>query len=99
MSALTWQGQGKVSVDNMPDPKLEKPDDNIIKVTTTAICGSDLHLYDGYVPMMKEGDIIGYEPMVIIEKVGSWFFDQTMYSLCDISNPKPKNAIDILTRI
>ena len=65
MKALTWHGQGDVRVDNVPDPKIEDPGDVVIKVTSTAICGSDLHLFDGFVPMMKEGDIIGHEPMGI----------------------------------
>ncbi|MEP0546806.1 MAG: zinc-dependent alcohol dehydrogenase [Rhodothermales bacterium] len=114
MKALTWHGQGDVRIDNVPDPKIEDPGDVVIKVTSTAICGSDLHLFDGFVPMMKEGDIIGHEPMGIVEEVGKgvtklkkgdrvvvpftiscghcWFCDQTMYSLCDNSNPKPENA-------
>ncbi len=71
MRALTWHGQGDVRVDNVPDPKLQDPGDVIIKVTSTAICGSDLHILDGFVPMMKEGDIIGHEPMGIVEEVGS----------------------------
>ena len=71
MKAVTWHGQGDVRVDNVPDPKIEAPTDAIIRVTSTAICGSDLHLFDGFVPMMQEGDIIGHEPMGIVEEVGS----------------------------
>jgi threonine dehydrogenase-like Zn-dependent dehydrogenase len=71
MKALVWHGKGDVRVDNVPDPKIEDPRDVIIKVTSTAICGSDLHLYDGYVPTMGKGDILGHEPMGIIEETGS----------------------------
>lgn len=71
MKALTWHGQGDVRVDTHPDPVLQDPRDAIVRITSTAICGSDLHLYDGFVPMMKEGDIIGHEPMGIVEEVGT----------------------------
>lgn len=71
MKALCWHGKGKVQVDNVPDPKIEDPGDAIIKITASAICGSDLHLFNGFLPTMKEGDIIGYEPMGIVEEVGS----------------------------
>ena len=114
MKALTWHGQGDVRVDTHPDPEIQDPTDVVIRVTSTAICGSDLHLFDGFVPMMKSGDIIGHEPMGVVEEVGSsvtklkkgdrvvvpftiscghcWFCDQTLYSLCDNTNPKPENA-------
>ena len=69
MKALCWQGTKKVSVENVPDPVIENPRDVIIKVTATAICGSDLHLYLGHIPEMKDGDILGHEFMgTIIEK-------------------------------
>ena len=71
MKALTWQGTGKVSIETVPDPTIVDPTDAIIRVTATCICGSDLHLYDGYMPTMKEGDVIGHEPMGIVEEVGS----------------------------
>ncbi len=71
MRALTYHGQGDVRVDTHPDPRIQDPTDAIIRVTSTAICGSDLHLYDGYIAMMKAGDIIGHEPMGIVEEVGS----------------------------
>ena len=71
MRALTYHGQGDVRVDTHPDPRIELPTDAIIRITSTAICGSDLHLYDGYIAMMKAGDIIGHEPMGIVEEVGS----------------------------
>jgi threonine dehydrogenase-like Zn-dependent dehydrogenase len=71
MRALVWHGKGDVRVDNVPDPKIEDPRDVIVKITSTAICGSDLHLYDGYVPTMEKGDILGHESMGIVEEVAS----------------------------
>ena len=71
MRALTYHGQSDVRVDTHPDPVIELPTDAIIRVTSTAICGSDLHLFDGFVPMMKPGDIIGHEPMGIVVETGS----------------------------
>ncbi|MDB4948961.1 MAG: fdm 4 [Gemmatimonadetes bacterium] len=71
MKALVWHGTNDVRIDTVPDPELVDPTDVIIKVTATAICGSDLHLLDGYMPTMKEGDILGHEPMGIVEEVGS----------------------------
>ncbi|MDB5390004.1 MAG: fdh2 [Planctomycetaceae bacterium] len=70
MNALCWHGTGDVRVDNVPDPKIVDPDDAIIRITSTAICGSDLHLYDGYVPTMQEGDVLGHEPMGEVVEVG-----------------------------
>jgi len=71
MKAVAWQGTGKVKVVKVPDPKLHLPENLIIKVTSTAICGSDLHLYDGYLnPMMKKGDILGHETMGEVVEVG-----------------------------
>ncbi|MET0377044.1 MAG: zinc-dependent alcohol dehydrogenase [Rhizorhabdus sp.] len=63
MRALTWHGKHDVRVDTVPDPEIFNPRDAIIKITSTAICGSDLHLYDGYIPTMKAGDILGHEFM------------------------------------
>ncbi len=71
MKALCWQGKNKVSVENVPDPKILNPRDAIIKITSTAICGSDLHLYDGYIPTMEKGDILGHENMGEVVEVGS----------------------------
>ncbi|MDJ0392932.1 zinc-dependent alcohol dehydrogenase [Rhodococcus sp. G-MC3] len=71
MRAVTWQGKRKVSVDTVPDPVIQEPTDAIIKVTTTNICGSDLHLYEVLGAFMDEGDILGHEPMGIVEEVGS----------------------------
>ncbi len=71
MKALCWHGKTDVRVDTVPDPKIENPRDAIIKVTATAICGSDLHLYDGYMPTMESGDILGHEFMGEIVELGS----------------------------
>jgi threonine dehydrogenase-like Zn-dependent dehydrogenase len=71
MKAVCWHGTGDVRVDTVADPEILDPRDIIIQVTTTAICGSDLHLYDGLMPSMNEGDIIGHEPMGIVVEVGS----------------------------
>jgi len=70
MKALVWCGKHKVSVETVPDPTIINPRDAIIRVTTTCICGSDLHLYDGFMPTMKAGDILGHEFMGIVEEVG-----------------------------
>jgi threonine dehydrogenase-like Zn-dependent dehydrogenase len=71
MKAVTWQGRRKVSVEEVPDPVIEQPTDAIIKVTSSAICGSDLHLYEVMAPFMEKGDILGHEPMGIVQEVGS----------------------------
>ena len=71
MRALCWHGKEDVRVDTVPDSKIEDPRDVVIRVTSTAICGSDLHLYDGYMPTMEPGDILGHEPMGIVVEVGS----------------------------
>lgn len=71
MRAVTWQGRRNVSVEEVPDPKIQYPTDAIIRITSTAICGSDLHLYEVLTPFMTEGDIIGHEPMGIVEEVGA----------------------------
>ena len=70
MKALCWHGKGKVSVDNVPDPAIQDDGDIIIRITATAICGSDLHLFDGYQPTMEDGDILGHEPMGEVVEVG-----------------------------
>jgi threonine dehydrogenase-like Zn-dependent dehydrogenase len=70
MRALTWHGKHDVRVDTVPDPKIVNPRDAIIRVTSTAICGSDLHLYDGYIPTMQAGDILGHEFMGEVVDVG-----------------------------
>jgi len=71
MRALTWHGTGDVRVDTHPDPEIINPRDIILKVTSTAICGSDLHLYDGVIPGMKSGDIMGHEFMGEVVEVGA----------------------------
>src|SRR5438105_8767201 len=70
MKAVCWCGTTKVRVETVPDPKILNPHDAIIKITTTAICGSDLHLYDGYIPTMQKGDILGHEFMGEVVEVG-----------------------------
>ena len=71
MRAVTWHGKRDVRVDDVPDPTIEKPTDAIVKITSSAICGSDLHLYEVLAPFLDEGDILGHEPMGIVEEVGS----------------------------
>ncbi|MBD8064348.1 glutathione-dependent formaldehyde dehydrogenase [Devosia sp. PTR5] len=71
MRALTWHGTNDVRVDTHPDPEIINPRDAILKVTSTAICGSDLHLYDGVIPGMASGDILGHEFMGEVVEVGS----------------------------
>ncbi len=71
MKAVTWQGPKDMRVEEVPDPTIEKPTDAIIRVTTTGLCGSDLHLYDPLGPFMTAGDIVGHEPMGIVEEIGS----------------------------
>ena len=63
MRAVCWEGKEKIQVETVPDPAILNPRDAIIKVTTTAICGSDLHIYDGYIPTMEKGDVLGHEFM------------------------------------
>ena len=71
MRALCWHGKYDVSVDKVPDPVIKDPRDAIVKITSTAICGSDLHLFDGYMKTMEDGDILGHEPMGEVVEVGS----------------------------
>jgi threonine dehydrogenase-like Zn-dependent dehydrogenase len=82
MRALCWFGKGNVQMETVPDPKILNPSDVIVRVTTTAICGSDLHLYGGYVPMMEEGDILGHEFMGEVVEVGR-----------EVSNLKPGDRV------
>ena len=70
MKALTYQGVKDVKVKEVNDPKIEKPDDVVIKVTSTAICGSDLHLIHGLIPNMPKDYILGHETMGIVEEIG-----------------------------
>ncbi|MGB9281316.1 MAG: zinc-dependent alcohol dehydrogenase [Pseudonocardiaceae bacterium] len=70
MKAVTWHGKRDIRIDTVPDPKIEDPTDAIVRITTTGICGSDLHLYEVLGPFLTEGDILGHEPMGIVEEVG-----------------------------
>lgn len=114
MKALVWHGKEDVRFETVPDPKIQAPGDAIVRITSTAICGSDLHLYDGLMPPMESGDILGHEPMGVVEEVGPgvtklkkgdrvvvpftiscgkcWFCEQTLFSLCDNTNPNHKQA-------
>ena len=71
MKAVTWHGKRDVRVDTVPDPSIQHPTDAIVRITSTGICGSDLHLYEVLGPFMGEGDILGHEPMGIVEEVGA----------------------------
>ncbi len=71
MKAVTWQGVHDMRVVDVPDPTIEEPTDAIIKITSTGLCGSDLHLYETLAPFMEAGDVVGHEPMGIVEEVGS----------------------------
>ena len=71
MKAVCWQDAKKVGVETVPDPQILNPRDAIVKITTTAICGSDLHLYDGFIPTMEQGDILGHEFMGEVVELGS----------------------------
>ncbi|MFD9483036.1 alcohol dehydrogenase catalytic domain-containing protein [Streptomyces sp. NPDC059991] len=70
MRALTWQGRRDVRVETVPDPRIEEPDDIVVRVTSTGICGSDLHLYELFGPYLDPGDILGHEAMGVVEEVG-----------------------------
>ena len=69
--ALTWQGRERVRVEDVPDPRLEEPTDAVVRITSTAICGSDLHLFSVLGPFLEPGDVLGHEPMGVVEEVGS----------------------------
>lgn len=75
MKATCWMGKKKVSVENVPDPRILSPRDVILRVTSTAICGSDLHLYNGFIPTMERGDIVGHEFMGEVVEVGRGIHD------------------------
>src|SRR5205085_3980403 len=70
MKATCWHGKHDVRIDNVPDPGIQDPRDVILRVTSTAICGSDLHIYDGYIPTMQKGDVLGHEFMGKVVEVG-----------------------------
>ena len=71
MRAVTWQGQRDVRVEDVPDPTIEQPTDAIVRITSSGLCGSDLHLYEVMTPYMTPGDVLGHEPMGVVEAVGS----------------------------
>jgi threonine dehydrogenase-like Zn-dependent dehydrogenase len=71
MKAVTWQGKRDVRVEDVPDPRIEQPTDAVIRITSSGLCGSDLHLYEVLTPFMTPGDILGHEPMGIVEEVGA----------------------------
>jgi len=71
VKALVWHGKRDVRVDSVPDPTIQEPTDVIVRITSTGLCGSDLHLYEVLGPFLDEGDILGHEPMGIVEEVGS----------------------------
>src|SRR3954453_689863 len=78
MRALTWHGKRDVRVDTVPDPTIQDPTDVIVEVTSTGICGSDLHLYELFGPFLGEGDILGHEPMGVVAEVGSGVTELTV---------------------
>lgn len=114
MKANCWYGKHDMRVENVPDPQILNPRDAIIRITSTAICGSDLHLYNGFIPTMEKGDIVGHEFMGEIVEVGPGvknlkvgerivvpfpiacgcchFCNQTLFSLCENSNPNATMA-------
>ncbi|MET0554224.1 MAG: alcohol dehydrogenase catalytic domain-containing protein, partial [Vicinamibacteria bacterium] len=71
MKALTYHGIEDVRVDDVPDPRIQDPDDVIVRITSTGLCGSDLHLYKILGAFIDEGDILGHEPMGIVEETGA----------------------------
>jgi threonine dehydrogenase-like Zn-dependent dehydrogenase len=71
MKAATWQGKRDVRIEDVPDPRIEHPTDAVIRITSSGLCGSDLHLYEVLAPFMTPGDVLGHEPMGIVEEVGS----------------------------
>ncbi len=70
MKAVTWQGVEDVRVEDVPDPRIEQPTDAIVRITSTGLCGSDLHLYRVLGAFIDAGDVLGHEPMGIVEEVG-----------------------------
>ena len=71
MHALTWHGKRDVRIDSVPDPVIKDPTDVVVEVTSTGLCGSDLHLYELLGPFIDPGDILGHEPMGIVREVGA----------------------------
>src|SRR5690606_7007724 len=75
MKALVWQGPRNVGYETVPDPTIQDPTDIVVRVTSTGLCGSDLHLYEVLAPFMEPGDVLGHEPMGIVEAVGGAISD------------------------
>src|SRR5690625_7186516 len=71
MKAVVWNGVRDVRTETVPDPRVEEPDDAVIRLTSSGLCGSDLHLYEVLGPFMNPGDILGHEPMGVVDGVGS----------------------------
>ena len=71
MKAVVWHGRGDVRTETVPDPTIQEPTDAIVRITSTGLCGSDLHLYSVMAPFMTAGDVLGHEPMGIVEAVGA----------------------------
>jgi threonine dehydrogenase-like Zn-dependent dehydrogenase len=82
VKALTWQGKRHVEINDVPDPRIQEPTDAVVKVTTTGICGSDLHLYEVMAPFLEPGDVLGHEAMGVVEEVGS-----------EVTNLKPGDRV------
>ncbi|HEV7625084.1 MAG TPA: alcohol dehydrogenase catalytic domain-containing protein, partial [Streptomyces sp.] len=82
MKAAIWQGKRDVQVMDVPDPAVQEPTDAVVRITSSGLCGSDLHLYEVLTPLMTPGDILGHEPMGIVEEVGS-----------EVSNLKPGDRV------
>jgi threonine dehydrogenase-like Zn-dependent dehydrogenase len=72
MKATCWMGMRHVEVEQVPDPKIINPRDAIVRITSTAICGSDLHIYNGFIPTMRRGDVLGHEFMGEVVATSSW---------------------------
>jgi threonine dehydrogenase-like Zn-dependent dehydrogenase len=75
MKAVTWHGRRDMRVEEVPDPNIQQPDDAIVKITSTGLCGSDLHLFETLGPFMTPGDIVGHEPMGEVQEVGAGVSD------------------------
>ncbi|MES9542412.1 MULTISPECIES: zinc-dependent alcohol dehydrogenase [unclassified Actinomadura] len=84
MKAVTWHGKRDVRVDDVPDPQIKEPNDAVIRVTSTGVCGSDLHLYEVLGPFMNEGDVLGHEPIGVVEETGP-----------DVTHVKPGDRVVI----
>ena len=90
MRAVTWHGKRDVRVDTVPDPQIERPTDAVVRITSTGICGSDLHLYEVLAPFMNPGDVLGHEPMGVVEEVGSEVTELSVGCLL-YTSPSPRD--------